>query len=93
MDEHSLGATQLRWQYEDLAQPLFERNRRFRTETCAHPASKAGAFVPPGYAVVVQNNGFGGTPLQTGAAPGAGVGVDNGQVIGGVDHRQGAVPP
>ena len=59
----------------------------------ADPATQAGVLIPPGDILGIQDDGVGGAPLHTGATAVAGFFIDYRKVVGGIDHRQGAVTP
>ena len=88
-----LGRAQTWRHNKNPPQTLFERYCFLRAKSGANSAAKAGVFISLCQPFFIQDNGVGGAPLHTGAAAGAGFGVDHGQAVGGIDQGQGTVSP
>ena len=68
-----------------------QRNRIFRTESGAHPAADAVRRSSLGLAILVQIRRAGVAFLDAGAAPGAAIGIDHRQIVGGISDRRNRV--
>jgi hypothetical protein len=78
---------------EDLAQALLAVRSPIPGRTGRRPRSRGRRFHPAGPPRRRRGRWHRWDTIPAGAASGAGIGVDHGQVVGGVDHRQAAVPP
>ena len=84
---------QSRRHYKYPTQTFLQRYGFLRAKPGAYPATQAGALIPLGHALGVQNNGISGAPPHTGAASGAGLFINQRKVVGGIDQRKRAAAP